>query len=235
MILAAGRGERMRPLTDVTPKPLLPVGGHPLIVWLLRALAAAGFERVVINVAHLGEQIEAELGSGAAYGVEICWSRELPALETAGGIARALPWFDGSPFVVVNGDLWTDYDFAALRRRGLPPGRLAHLVLVDNPQHHPQGDFGLEPDASPLSGSGSVSDQAQPRLTFSGIGCYHPDLFAAVASRQPVPLAPLLRTAMRAGAVSGEHFRGRWYDIGTPQRLLELDAHLRALGVGNGY
>ncbi len=226
MILAAGRGERMRPLSDRVPKPLLPVGGRPLIIWLLQALGHAGFRRIVINVAHLGEMIEAEIGHGAAFGLEVLWSRESPALETAGGIAHALPLLGEKPFVVVNGDIWTDYDFSALRRQGLPRG-LARLVLVDNPPHHPQGDFALLPHGEGFR----VSEEEGERLTFAGIGCYHPRLFAAVEPDRPLPLAPLLRAAMAAGEICGEHFRGRWTDVGTPQRLLQLDAQVRAMGV----
>ena len=219
MILAAGRGERMRPLTEHTPKPLLVAGGKALIAWHLHALAAAGFARVVINHAYLGAQIEAYLGTGAAFGVEIIYSPEVQALEAAGGIARALPLLGRMPFLVVNGDIWTDYDFVQMRTAGLMSGRLANLVLVDNPAHHPNGDF-------VLSGQ-EVSSATASRLTFSGIGCYHPDLFAAVAENQPTPLAPLLRHAMQQGQVSGEHYTGLWFDIGTPKRLIELDEYLR--------
>ncbi len=217
MILAAGRGERMRPLTDHTPKPLLQAGGKPLIVHHLERLAAAGLRDIVINHAHLGEQIEAALGDGAAFGVRIRYSPEGRALETGGGIFRALPLLGTGPFLVVNGDVWTDIDFAALT---LAPGDLAHLVLVDNPEHHQAGDFALS--------DGRVATDGAARLTFSGIGIYHPDLFADCAPGA-FPLAPLLRAAMAEGRVGGTHHRGAWIDIGTPQRLADLD---RMLGPG---
>ena len=218
MILAAGRGERMRPLTDHTPKPLLVVGGQPLIVWHVQRLVVAGFRRIVINHAHLGAQIEAYLGDGAAFGVELVYSPEATALETAGGIAHALPLLGDTPFVVVNGDIWADYDFVRLRSNGLATGQLAHLVLVDNPQHNPQGDFALV--------NGRVLSEGEPRLTFSGIGCYRPDMFAGLAANQPAKLAPLLRSAMQQVQVGGEFHAGRWYDIGTPARLQDMDAML---------
>ena len=222
MILAAGRGERMRPLTDHTPKPLLPVGGQPLICWHIQRLAEAGFGALVINHAWLGEQIEAALGDGRAFGVSIAYSREASALETAGGIATALPLLGDEPFVVVNGDVFCDADFAALARtaEGLSAdGALAHLLLVPNPAHHPAGDFGLLPD-------GRVCDDGRgERLTFAGLGAYHPALFAGVAPDQPAKLAPLLRAAMARGQVSGECWNGQWLDVGTPARL----EHARAL------
>ncbi len=224
MILAAGRGERMRPLTDRTPKPLLEVGGEPLIVWLLRDLAAAGFTRVVINLAHLGEQIAAYLGSGAQFGLELLYSREAKALETAGGIANALPLLGDAPFLVVNGDIWTDFDFGALRSKGLPVGQLAHLVLVDNPPQHAAGDFHLHC----VEGlSCRVQADAAPRLTFSGIGCYDARLFADIPRGAPAPLLPVLLAAIEAGRVTGEHFGGRWYDVGTPDRLAALNRSVR--------
>ena len=213
MILAAGRGERMRPLTDRVPKPLLPVGGRPLIVWHLEKLASAGFRRVVINHAHLGAQIEAALGDGARWGLEIRYSPEGEgrALETAGGICKALPLLGDDPFLVINGDVFTDLGYGDL---ALPEGRLAHLVLVDNPDHHPEGDFHLDAD-------GGVDDRMEPRLTFSGIGLYRPEFFAG-CKPVPHPLAPLLRRQMACGKVSGEHFSGRWLDVGTPQRYRQL-------------
>ncbi len=217
MILAAGRGERLRPLTDHTPKPLLKAGGKALIEHHIEALAAAGFHDLVINHAHLGAQIEAHLGNGGRYGVRIAWSREPEgALETGGGIFQALPSLEGETFVVVNADIWTDYPFARLAR---PISGLAHLVLVDNPPEHPRGDFVLR-DAQ-------VRAEGGPRLTFSGIGVYHRDLFRACRPGR-FPLAPLLRTAMEKGQVSGEHYRGAWRDIGTVQRLEELDRALSA-------
>ena len=212
MVLAAGRGERMRPLTDTTPKPLLQVGAEPLIGWHLRHLAAAGLTDIVVNHAHLGATLEAALGQGAAWGVQLHYSPETTALETAGGIARALPLLGDAPFVVVNGDVLTDYPFAALLARAQcwAAVDLAHLVLVPNPPEHPDGDFDLSP-------AGRVLDQ--PRYTFSGVGVYHPALFAGLAANQPAKLAPLLRAAMAQGRVSGEVWRGTWLDVGTPQRL----------------
>ena len=217
MILAAGRGERMRPLTDHTPKPLLAVGGRPLIEWHLQRLAGAGLRDVVINHAHLGEQIERRLGDGARWGLRIRYSREGEghALETGGGICKALPLLGGDPFLVINGDVWCDLDPATL---ALPAGDLAHLVLVDNPPHHPQGDFVLR--------DGRVVEGEGPRLTFAGIGVYDPALFAGCRP-EPFPLAPLLRRALAAGRVGGRHHRGLWVDVGTPERLADLDARLR--------
>lgn len=215
MILAAGRGERMRPLTDRVPKPLLAVGGKPLIVHLIEGLKGGGLTDIVINVAHLAPLLEAELGDGAALGVRISYSREPDGpLETGGGIHRALPLLS-DPFVVVNGDIWTDYPFGRLPRE--LTGK-AHLVLVDNRPHHPAGDFAL-------MGNRVVADGAV-RLTYSGIGVYRPALFAH-AKPGRFPLAPLLREAMTASAVSGEHYRGRWEDVGTPERLQALDQALR--------
>ncbi|HCU54534.1 MAG TPA: mannose-1-phosphate guanylyltransferase [Gammaproteobacteria bacterium] len=215
MILAAGRGERMRPLTDHTPKPLLQAGGKALIEHLIEALAAAGFRELVINHAHLGERIEAALGDGGRYGVQIAWSREVEgALETGGGIHRALPLLGDAPFLAINGDIWTDYPFARLHRA---PDRLAHLVLIDNPPHHPQGDFTLQ--------NGLVRPEGGPRLTFSGIGLYRPELFQGCQPGK-FPLAPLLRAAMHQDAVSGEHYQGNWMDVGTPERLAALDRDL---------
>ncbi len=211
MILAAGRGERMRPLTDHTPKPLLAVAGRPLIVWHIERLAAAGIRELVINHAHLGAQIERALGDGARWQVNIRYSPEDKALETGGGIHRALPLLGDAPFLVLNGDVWTDLD---LRRLRLDDGRLAHLVMVDNPSQHPRGDFHLATD-------GLLCAHAEPRVTYSGIGVYDPALFAD-CSPGAFPLAPLLRHAMDAGLVSGEHYRGRWIDVGTPQRLAAL-------------
>ena len=216
MILAAGRGERMRPLTDETPKPLLEVGGKALIQYHIEALRDAGFRELVVNHAHLGKQIVERLGDGVRFGVHIDYSAEPEgALETGGGIKRALPLLGEEPFLVVNGDIWTDYPYIDMR---LDDGKCAHLVLVNNPAHHPQGDFGL-------SGS-SVVDTAKQRLTFSGIGVYHPRLFDGTAE-EVFPLAPLLRAAIQRGEVSGEHYSGRWLDIGTPQRLDALNRELK--------
>ena len=228
MILAAGRGERMRPLTDHTPKPLLVVGGKPLIVWHIERLCAAGFTHIVINHAHLGPQIEAALGNGAAFGVSIAYSREVSALETAGGIATALPLIDDEVFLVVNGDIYCEYDFSRLAG---PMARLAaghdqaHLVLVDNPPQHPKGDFVL--DAGRLHNPGSRLSAHDAPLTFSGIGVYHRALFADTLVGEKAPLAPLLRRAIDAGRASGEHFGGHWVDVGTPARLAALDGELR--------
>jgi len=228
MILAAGRGERMRPLTDHTPKPLLQAGGKPLIVWHIERLRAAGFSHVVINHAHLGQQIEDALGNGAGFGVSIQYSREVRALETAGGIATALPLIDAEVFTVVNGDIYCEYDFSRLAE---PLARLAagndqaHLVLVDNPPHHPQGDFVL--DGGRVTNADIPLTPHPARFTFSGIGVYHRSLFAHTLAGEKAPLAPLLRLAIEAGRVSGEHYAGRWEDVGTPARLAALDEELR--------
>jgi MurNAc alpha-1-phosphate uridylyltransferase len=220
MILAAGRGERMRPLTDVTPKPLLPVAGRPLIVWHLERLARAGFREIVINHAHLGDQIETLLGDGAAWGLHIAYSAEPQgALETAGGIANALPLLGEGPFLVVNGDIFCDWDFARARDV-LSADALAHLVLVPNPPQHAAGDFTLAGD--------TVGVGADNRLTFSGIGIYRPALFAGIDRGRPAKLAPLLVEAIAAGRIRGERHAGRWVDVGTPARLAALDAEIRA-------
>jgi len=221
MILAAGRGERMRPLTDRTPKPLLPAGGKPLIVWHVERLVAAGLRDIVVNHAWLGEQIEAALGDGARYGARIRYSPEHPALETAGGIARALPLLGDGPFLTINGDIWCDWDPGAARAAAarLDGGQCrAWLLLVDNPEHHPQGDFGLDRD-------GRLTLAGQDRLTFAGIGIYRAGFFAGLPAG-PAPLAPLLRAAIARGDILGEHYRGAWTDVGTPQRLARLDAEL---------
>ena len=217
MLLAAGRGERMRPLTDRTPKPLLRVGGQTLIGHHIEALARAGFRELVINHAHLGAQLVAALGDGSEYGVHIDYSPEPPgALETGGGIFNALPLLGSEPFAVINADIWTDFDFTALPRQ---PEGLAHLVLVDNPAHHQGGDFALR--------NGRVSAERAPRLTFSGIGVYRTTLFDGCPGGA-FPLAPLLRSAMAAGQVSGERYAGAWFDIGTPERLAEVNRRLGA-------
>ncbi len=209
MILAAGRGERMRPVTDSTPKPLLQVGGEPLIGHHLHALTRAGITRVVVNYAHLGEQIVDALGDGERYGVNICYSPESRALETGGGIFQALPLLGEEPFVVINGDVWTDFP---LERLLSPIGGLARLMLVDNPIHHPEGDFGLV-DQKVVN---------TPGLTFSGIGLYHPRLFADCQSGR-FPLAPLLRRAVDGGMVEGLYYDGLWIDVGTKERLAEAN------------
>jgi MurNAc alpha-1-phosphate uridylyltransferase len=209
----------MRPLTDATPKALLPAGGKPVVARLIERLAEAGFEELVLNHAQLGWMIEAALGDGARFGVRIRYSREPEALETAGGIANAMPLLGEAPFLAVNADLHTDFPFARLRTV-LNDDALAHLVLVDNPSHHPGGDFALS--------DGRVANAGASMLTFSGIGVYRPALFAAVARGTRAPLAPLLREAAARGRVTGELFRGRWLDIGTPERLAALDAELKA-------
>ena len=227
MILAAGRGERMRPLTDHIPKPLLQAGGKPLIVWHIERLVRAGITDLVINHAHLGAQIEQALGDGNRFGASISYSNEGTALETAGGIAYALPLLGDETFAVVNGDIYCDYDFAHLPELGAQLQRsqdTVHLVLVDNPEHNLKGDFLLEegrvvPEAS---------SAASRILTFSGIGLYRPALFAGIPRGTKAPLAPLLREQIALSKVSGEHHRGVWMDVGTPQRLDELDKQLRA-------
>ena len=215
MILAAGLGTRMRPLTDKTPKPLLQVGGIPLIVWHIERLAHDGFTDIIINIAHLGYQIPEALGDGSQWGVNITYSdeQEEGALESAGGIVKALPILGDDPFVVVNGDVWTDYDCQDHRK--LADGILAHLVLVPNPEHNPEGDFALEDN--------KVVDAKQ--YTFSGIGYYSPKLFEGVPYGKSA-LAPLLRAAMKEGKVTGELYEGEWLDIGTPERLELLNAQL---------
>ncbi len=216
MLLAAGRGERMRPLTDTRPKPLLEAGGQPLIVWHLQRLARAGFTEVVINLSWLGEMIAEALGSGERYGVRIQYSREpWPPLETGGGLLQALRLLGDEPFLLVNGDVFTDVDFRSISLR---VGDLAHLVLVTNPPHHPQGDFWLE-------ASGRIDASAGERLTYSGIAVIHPALFAGHGPGR-FPLLPLLLQAREAGRLGGQKHPGRWLDIGTAERLAELDAEL---------
>lgn len=217
MILAAGRGERMRPLTDHTPKPLLLVGGKPLIAWHIERLAHAGFRDLVINHAHLGKQIESALGDGSHFGVSIAYSDEGEALETAGGIANALPLLGAAPFLVVNGDIYTDYDFSQLTHQPMD-GVVAHLVLVDNPPQHAGGDFYLE--------GGRLVEYGALRQTFSGIGVYRPELFASVTPGSKARLAPLLHAAIAEKRVTAEHYRGDWVDVGTPERLQALDRKL---------
>jgi N-acetyl-alpha-D-muramate 1-phosphate uridylyltransferase len=218
MILAAGRGERMRPLTDTTPKPLLNVSGIPLIGHHLRHLQAAGFRDIVINHAWLGQQIEATLGTGDTYGVNIRYSAEEEGgLETAGGITTALPLLGHKPFLVINGDVLTDINFAQAIKIGKKiqqTGKLAHLWLVENPQHHPEGDFSLT-----QTGNVIQPQSHKPTLTFSGVGVYHPALFNNIQPHTRAKLAPLLRTAMQTGQVSGEYHAGYWLDVGTVERL----------------
>jgi N-acetyl-alpha-D-muramate 1-phosphate uridylyltransferase len=214
MILAAGRGERMRPLTDSKPKSLLEVRGKALIVRLIEALAHAGLRDLVINHAYLGRMIETSLGDGARFGARIRYSPEAEALETAGGIAKALPLLGDEAFVVVNGDIFCDFDFGVLARHALGE-KLAHLVLVANPPHHPQGDFFLD--------GAEVGTSGEHMWTFSGIGLYRPALFASVTPGAKGQLAPLLRAAMAHKRVTGEVHRGMWHDVGTPERLAALN------------
>ncbi len=210
MILAAGRGERLRPLTDEMPKPLLEVGGKPLIAWHLQRLARAGYSEVVINLSWLGEMIIDVLGDGSAYGLRVSYSDEGgQALETGGGIRNALPLLGDAPFLVINGDVFSDYP---LDRPRLAPGCLAHLVLVPNPAHHPEGDFGLQ---------GGLVTSEPPLGTFSGIGVYHPSLFDGIRARI-FPLAPLLVKAIARASVSGEVWPGVWEDVGAPDRYAAL-------------
>ena len=217
MILAAGRGERMGALTDRVPKPLLEAGGRALIEHQVLRLAGAGFRDLVVNLAWLGDMIAARLGDGSRYGVRIRYSREPEgALDTGGGIRNALPLLGGGRFIAVNADVWSDHPFEALRDASAGD---AHVVLVDNPAHHRSGDFGLAPD-------GKVVESKRDRLTFSGIGCYHPRLFGARRSGR-FPLVSVLRDAMEAGSLYGEHHRGEWIDVGTPDRLTALDRRLR--------
>ncbi|WP_295004274.1 N-acetylmuramate alpha-1-phosphate uridylyltransferase MurU [uncultured Dechloromonas sp.] len=217
MILAAGRGERMRPLTDHTPKPLLVAGGKPLIVWHLERLAAAGFRDIVINHAHLGQQIESALGDGSPWGLRIRYSAEPPgALETAGGIATALPLLGDAPFLVVNGDVYCDWDFNQARRLA---SANAHLVMVANPAHHAGGDFSLD-------GQRVIYAHGEQTLTYAGIGVFSPSFFAGVQAGTVMKLRPLLDAAIAAKTLTGERHAGHWVDVGTPQRLAELDAEL---------
>ena len=224
MILAAGRGERMRPLTDHCPKPLLPVAGKPLIVYHLEKLAMAGIREVVINHAYLGRQLVERLGDGKQFGLRLRYSDESDrVLETGGGIQRALPLLGDDPFWVINGDIWTDIDYRRLPKQ-LASGCLAHLLLADNPLHNPGGDFQL---------SGSLLHSDGPdKLTFAGIGLYDPRLFAGCRPGR-FALAPLLREAMGRGAIAGSHCGGYWTDVGTPQRLADLEGRLEAAGAAH--
>jgi len=217
MILAAGRGERLRPLTDRTPKPLLEVGGKPLIAHHLERLAASGFVQVVVNLGWLGEQISSTLGNGSDFGLEIHYSHEPPgALETAGGIVQALPLLGDSPFLVVSGDILCDFPFEKLI--GHDPAGLAHLVMVDNPDHHPSGDFCLTDD-------GHLGIDCGPSLTFSGIAVYRREMFTGLAPGRR-PLRPLFNQAAAEGQLNGEHYRGHWSDIGTAERLAAAERDL---------
>jgi MurNAc alpha-1-phosphate uridylyltransferase len=221
MILAAGRGERLRPLTEGTPKPLVEVGGQTLLGRHLARLAAAGFRRSVINVSHLGEQIirrfDPGLGAHAPRGMAIEWSREAEPLETAGGIAQARALLGEEPFLLVNSDIWCDFDFSAFR--GFQLGkRLSHLVLVPNPPWHPPGDFTLD--------QGRIGNAPSPRYTYAGISVLSPRLVAGIAAGQKAQLAPLWRAAAERGEVSGELYEGYWNDVGTPERLKDLTARV---------
>lgn len=220
MILAAGHGTRMRPLTDHTPKPLLKVGGKPLIIWHIEKLKQAGFQDIVINIAWLGEQIPKALGDGSKFGVNLYYSDEQKdgALETAGGLVKALPLLGDEPFLVVNGDVWCDYNYS--NQSPLKENNLAHIILVNNPPHNPKGDFALMP-----SKQVEVDGSSNLMFTYSGIGYYHPELFNTLPKGK-LALAPILRKAMHKQQVSGELFTGDWRDIGTPERLSELDADL---------
>lgn len=218
MILAAGRGERMRPLTDITPKPLLEVGGKPLIVWQIEKLSRAGFTEIIINIAHLGYKIPLAVGDGSRWGITIVYSDEQKegALESAGGIIKALPLLGDEPFLVVNGDVWSDYSFDAEYDL---IGDLAHLVLVPNPEHNPKGDFALQ--------NSRVLNEGKPKYTFSGIGYYKAELFKDREYGKHA-LAPLLREEMEKGRVSGELYKGEWQDIGTPERLNDTRVLLKS-------
>jgi N-acetyl-alpha-D-muramate 1-phosphate uridylyltransferase len=219
MILAAGRGERLRPLTDKTPKPLIQAGPKRLIEYLIDSLVRAGFQDLVINYAHLGEQFPQLLGDGQRYGARICYSPELEGgLETAGGIINALPLLGDEPFLVVNGDIWTDFAFARLHDYPLATDKLCHLVLVDNPPHHPEGDFALD-------AQGNICTDSDDKATFSGIGLYRPAMFAGL-SKGKRPLRPLFEDAIAKGQVSGQLYHGQWSDIGTIERLRALEAQL---------
>lgn len=216
IVLAAGRGERMRPITDRIPKPLVPVAGKPLIAYHLESLARAGVRDIVINLSHLGAQIPAALGDGSRFGVRIQYSDEGPVpFETGGGIFNALPLLGPAPFIVVNGDIWTDFDFSAL---ALDPGADARLVLVPNPPHVARGDFGLDGD--------HVIESDRDRFTYSGVGVYSPEFFAGCQPGK-FPLLPLLKRAIAARRLRGQVYRGEWSDIGTPERLAQLEEQLR--------
>jgi len=213
MVLAAGRGERLRPLTDHTPKPLLEVRGKPLILWHLEALARAGVREVVINLSWLGGRIRAAVGEGGRFGLQIHYSEEPAApLEAGGGIFHALPLLGAAPFLVVNGDTYTDVDFSRL---GIAPTALAQLMLVPNPDHHPRGDFALQ--------DGEVLESGEARYTYAGIGVYRPEFFAGCTPGR-FPLLPLLRRAIAARRLRGELYTGQWADVGSAERLAALNA-----------
>jgi len=222
LILAAGRGERLRPLTDRVPKPLLPVGGRPLIEWQVERLARAGFDDLVVNHAHLGAQIEEALGDGRRFGARIRYSPEAPALETAGGIVQAMPLLGAQPFVVVSGDIHTEFDFASLGERieriaKRPETDVGHLVLVDNPPWHPGGDMGLA--------DGRIT-RSPPHLTYGNIAVFHPRIFLGLGRGTWLKLFPWFYQFVEGGQVSGEHYRGPWDNVGTAEQLAALDARL---------
>ena len=219
LIFAAGRGERMRPLTDTTPKPLLPVRGKPMIVWHLEKLARAGVQEVVINTSHLSTQFPETLGDGSTWNLRIRYSYEGPEpLDSGGGMFRALAFLGHDPFIAVNGDIYTDFDFSTLPQN---PAGVAHLVVVDNPAQHPNGDFVLR--------DGRLYDEITPRLTFAGIGVYSPSLLDGQTGGT-FSMVPILRDAMKRDEVTGEHYRGMWNDVGTPQRLADINGSLSAAG-----
>lgn len=216
MILAAGRGKRMQPLTDTIPKPLLPVGGKPLLAHHLIALAKMGIREVIINLSHLADQVQQVIGDGSIYNLQIHYSLEPNALETGGGIHQALPLLGADPFLVVSADIWTDFPF-----HNLPSdlnGNLAHLILVDNPSYHPNGDFVLQ--------DGKLLNEGCPKLTFANIGIYHPDLFKN-CKPGTFPLVKLLRPAITENKISGEHFHGNWVNVGTPEEWQHLSAQVQ--------
>ena len=218
MMLAAGRGDRLRPLTDRIPKPLVEAGGKPLIAWHLERLAAAGLCEVVVNVSHLGDAIVERLGDGRRFGLAIRYSREAEPLETAGGIAQALALLGGEAFLLVNSDIYCEVAFAALAKMDLG-GRLAHLVLVPNPPHRAQGDFALD-------AAGLVGNAGEPRYTYAGVAVVSPQLLSGLRPGEKAPLAPLLREAADRRLISGELYRGLWQDVGTLERLRELESTL---------
>jgi MurNAc alpha-1-phosphate uridylyltransferase len=224
MILAAGRGDRMRPLSDACPKPLLEVGGKPLIAWQIEALARAGFTDLVVNVAHLAEQFVAALGNGAALGVTLTWSFEAEALESAGGIATAAPLLPEGPALIVSGDILTSFDYAPLRARAEAMGAIAsapraHLVMVTNPEYHPDGDFALA--------NGRIDADGAARQTYANIGLYDMALFRDLPRGAKLRLLPYLQRWIADRLVSGEHFDGRWFNVGTPEDLAALDRAVR--------
>ncbi len=218
MILAAGRGERMRPLTDHIPKPLLEVAGKPLIIWHLEKLAKANFEEVIINHAHLGGMIEAYVGDGSRWNLKVTYSREGSPLETAGGIKKALPLIGDQPFLVVNADIYTDFNFATIKNRNLNDCK-GHLVMVKNPKQHPDGDFFLQ--------NNQIEREGKERLTFSGIAIYQPKIFEDINIEPVAKLAPILKKLIDAECISGEAYQGLWFDIGTPERLNEVNLFLK--------